>query len=562
MIAPLFPFTALVGLDSLKLALQLAAIDAHLSVLARGDKGAGKSTAARALGPLLASDAPFINVPIGTTEDRLLGGLDIERAMRGEPARKPGLLSQAHGGVLYIDEVNLLPDHLADALLDAVASGVHVFEREGFSVTEDARFVLVGSMNPEEGALRPQLLDRFALSVDVSAPTDPVARRLVVERRLRFDADPGRFASEWDQEQQDGARRLAIARSRIGAVACPTDVLEYVANAICERGVRSLRADLATVRASRALAALDEAPTITRSHVDAVLLLVLGHRAAPPPPTRSSPPPPSPPRAPQDEPETGPSAGQDRVFAAVEMRGPQLVAPGRSSVGQTTGAKGVRRGAAIHARASHSPAEIDARATVVHALAHTGAARPGLDDLHEKVRAPIGGRRFVFVVDASGSHAVQQRMRFVKGAILAMLDQSAHRPDEVVLIAFRGTSASVVLPPTRSRDDAATALAYLPTGGRTPLAHGLELAAQYVTDSTTLILLTDGRANVPSRSDDAWADALGAVSALTCPALVVDSELGPHQTGRARQLADALGAAHVRLDDVDTTSMLRLVQAP
>jgi magnesium chelatase subunit D len=154
MSAPLFPFTALVGLESLRLALQLAALDEHLSVLARGDKGAGKSTAARALGVLLAPGAPFVNVPLGATEDRLLGGLDVERAMRGEPALKPGLVSQAHGGVLYIDEVNLLPDHLADALLDAVASGVHVLEREGFSVTEEARFVLVGSMNPEEGANR------------------------------------------------------------------------------------------------------------------------------------------------------------------------------------------------------------------------------------------------------------------------------------------------------------------------------------------------------------------------------------------------------------------------
>ena len=142
-----------------------------------------------------------MNLPIGATEDRLLGGLDVERAMRGEPALKPGLLSQAHGGVLYIDEVNLLPDHLADALLDAAASGVHVIEREGFSAQHDARFVLVGSMNPEEGALRPQLLDRFALAVDVDAPSLPAARRVAVERRLAFEARPDMFIAQWRAEQ-------------------------------------------------------------------------------------------------------------------------------------------------------------------------------------------------------------------------------------------------------------------------------------------------------------------------------------------------------------------------
>src|SRR5258705_6403567 len=204
---PGFPFPALVGLDALKIALQLAAIDRRLSVLIRGDKGAGKSTAARGLVELLEDGAPFINLPIGATEDRLLGGLDVEKALKGDPALKRGLLAGANGGVLYVDEVNLLPDHLADALLDAVASGVHVLEREGFSASEDTDFVMVGSMNPEEGALRPQLLDRFALAADVSAPADPRVRREVIERRLAFDADPASFAEAWREEQEGMARR-------------------------------------------------------------------------------------------------------------------------------------------------------------------------------------------------------------------------------------------------------------------------------------------------------------------------------------------------------------------
>ena len=180
-----FPFPALVGLDALKLALQLAAIDIRLSVLIRGDKGAGKSTAARGLRGLPEQGTPFINLPIGATEDRLLGGIDVEKALRGEPSLKPGLLAAADGGVLYVDEVNLLHDHLVDTLLDAAAMGRATVEREGVSVSHAARFVLIGTMNPEEGELRPQLLDRFGLTVEVASSRDPEQRVEPVEHAHR-----------------------------------------------------------------------------------------------------------------------------------------------------------------------------------------------------------------------------------------------------------------------------------------------------------------------------------------------------------------------------------------
>src|ERR1700727_3509301 len=176
-----YPFAAIVGQDEMKLALLLAAVDWRLGVLLRGDKGSGKTTTARGLAALLPSPSPFINLPIGATEDRLLGGLHLERALKGDPVLKPGLLSEAHRGVLYVDEINLLPAHLGDALLDTAASGLNVIEREGLSVSHPAGFILLGSMNPEEGTLRPQLLDRFALAVDVRATLDPAVRQTVVE---------------------------------------------------------------------------------------------------------------------------------------------------------------------------------------------------------------------------------------------------------------------------------------------------------------------------------------------------------------------------------------------
>src|SRR6202789_3886378 len=185
-----YPFAAIVRQSEMKLALLLAAVDWRLGVLLRGEKGSGKTTCARGVAALLPTPAPFINLPIGVTEDRLLGGLHLERALKGEPALKPGLLSEAHGGVLYVDEVNLLPAHLGDTLLDTASSGVNVIEREGLSASHAAEFVLLGSMNPEEGLLRPQLLDRFALAVDIAASLDPSERQTVVERRIAFERDP------------------------------------------------------------------------------------------------------------------------------------------------------------------------------------------------------------------------------------------------------------------------------------------------------------------------------------------------------------------------------------
>lgn len=559
--APLFPFSALVGLDALKLALALAATDSRLSVLIRGDKGAGKSTAARGLSGLLAPDTPFVNLPIGATEDRLLGGLDVERALKGEPALKPGLLATANGGVLYVDEVNLLPDHLADALLDAVASGVHVLEREGFSASQAAQFVMVGSMNPEEGALRPQILDRFALAVEVSAPMEPAPRREVTSRRLAFDADAVGFAENWHQDQMRLARQLADARARLSSVTLSEKILALIAERVIAHGVRSLRADLAVVRASRALAALEGAPSVDMSHVDVVLPLALGHRA----PLRNRESRQDPPSArPNESPNENPAESQaaaERVFEPVDLAAPRLEVTHRAeAAGASSQAVAPGRGPVIGARRTAEPREVDARATLVHAVSNARGAAVVSEDLHERRRAPIAGTRYLFVVDSSGSHAVQERMRLVKGAVNGLLDAAHGRHDEIVVIACRGASASVLVEPTAILGDAQRALEYMPTGGRTPLAHALELAATYVTDVSLVVVITDGHANVPSRTEDSWADTLAAAAAIRCPSLVVDSEDPRQLTGRSQELASAMRARYVRLTELDQISVLKLIR--
>jgi magnesium chelatase subunit D len=545
-----YPFAAIAGQPELKLALLLSAIDPRLSVLLRGDKGAGKSTAARALTELLPAGAPFVNLPLGATEDRLLGGLDLDLALKGESALKPGLLSQAHGGVVYVDEVNLLADHLADSLLDVSAGGVMFLEREGFSHSHECKFLLLGSMNPEEGSLRPQLLDRFALVVEVHASRNAAERRSILERRLQFDAHPAAFAAEWHAEQQQLSEKLAAARRNVGAVVCPGDILDFISETVLHHNVSSLRADLAIVRASIAQAALEGGAIVLEEHVQAVLPLALAHRAklASPPRPPVPPPPPPPQDQSQEERRNGPTLGE-RVFASNPVPAPRLAVNHRQENA---------RGPVVAIRKNEQPSEVDIRATITNALARTGQALPAREDLGERVREPKVKTRFLFVVDSSGSHAARDRMRTVKGAVIGLLEASSLRRDEVALIAFRGAAAQVVIEPTRSVEAVRQALEYLPTGGRTPLAHGLQLALQYMTPTTLLVLLTDGRANVSAATDDPWADALQAAQAISCPALVIDTETSVNATGRPARLAEALHATHLPLDVLGTDQDLVL----
>lgn len=557
-----YPFSAIVGQEQMKLALLLAAIDWRLGVLLRGDKGAGKTTTARALAVLLPEPAPFVNLPIGVTEDRLLGGLHLESTLKGNPLLKPGLLSEAHGGVLYIDEANLLPAHLGDVLLDAASSGVNIVEREGFSASHPAEFVLLGSMNPEEGLLRPQLLDRFALSVDISAPLDVEHRQKIIERRIAFDLEPAKFAAEWSRDQQVLRDKISSGKDRVSSIRCPSEILAQIGAAICTAGVYSLRADLAAVRASVACAALMGDTIVEPHHVDAVLSLVLNHRVKAG--RRSAPPSPPPPSSLQqpDTPATNQSIREaiERIFAPQETRTPAVHVSIEKAVRRGNSQEVVldHPGPVVGARQTESPREIDLRTTLNHTALETGTLQPRLSDLHEKVRVPRSGIRYLFLIDSSGSHAAQQKMRLVKGAAIGLLHRSFSKDDEVAIIVFRGTDAQVLLEPSHRIEDAAIAFEYLPTGGRTPLAHALELAKTYLTPSTLLILLSDGRANVSLCGRDPWAEALEIAGQLRCRALVVDTENPRSPVRRVSELAGVLNASSIDLADLANIDLLQI----
>ncbi len=555
---PAYPFAAIVGQPEMKLALLLAAVDWRLGVLLRGDKGSGKTTTARALAALLPSPAPFINLPIGATEDRLLGGLNLDRTLKGDPVLKPGLIAEAHGGVLYIDEINLLPAHLGDALLDTAASGIHIVEREGLSATHPAAFILLGSMNPEEGSLRPQLLDRFALSVTVHAPLDPSERQLVTQRRIAFERDPTLFASDWSEAQHILQSQIAAARTMLPTIACSSDMMQHISTTICDHGIRSMRADLAVVRAAVAHAALSGDSHVQPHHIDAVLPLALAHRTADK--KRSSPPPAPPPHTPQptdtntpqQPPPPSQNPTQERIFAPANLQTPTLDIhsnPAKNTPGSTP-SKASSTGPITGTRKTDIPIELDLRATLNHALLETGQLQPRLTDLHERIRKPHTGTRFLFVIDSSGSHAAQQRMRLVKGAISSLLHRSFRQHDEVCMIVFRGTSAQTVLEPSQRLADALDTLEYLPTGGRTPLAAALQHACGYLTPSTLLILLTDGHANVAPQNGDPWHEALLAARHIHTSAVLVDTDSAAQQHGPCAELANILGAHHLTLADL------------
>ena len=306
-----FPFAAIVGQDNMKLAMILTAVDPKIGgVLVFGDRGTGKSTAVRALAALLPQitaikgcpinaetkkdvpewaeltrfephqrATPVIDLPLGVSEDRVTGALDIERALtQGEKAFQPGLLAQANRGYLYIDEVNLLEDHIVDLLLDVAQSGENLVEREGLSIRHPARFVLVGSGNPEEGELRPQLLDRFGLSVEVTSPKTIDERIAVIERRDAFDQNPKRFLSKWKPQELNVRTAIIDARAALAKIKKTKAVLRDCAELCLALGADGLRGELTLLRASRALAAYEGQTSIQRAHLKAVAPLALSHR--------------------------------------------------------------------------------------------------------------------------------------------------------------------------------------------------------------------------------------------------------------------------------------------
>ncbi len=649
MSAARYPFSAIVGHDDLRLALLLTAVHPGIGgVLVRGEKGTAKSTMVRALAALLppvtavpgcrfgcdpvapdpscpdgphaasagqaACPARLVELPVGATEDRLVGSLDLQRALtEGVSVYQPGLLAAAHRGVLYVDEVNLLPDHLVDVLLDAAAMGRSHVERDGVSISHAASFLLVGTMNPEEGELRPQLLDRFGLTVEVAASRDVGTRAEVIRRRLCYEVDPAGFAAGWRSEDVALAQRIAVARSVLPGVALPDDELRRIASVCAAFEVDGMRADLVLARTALANAAWRRADVVGEDDVRIAARLALPHRCRRDPfdrpglddeeleeALRAADQPP-------DDPSNGPGGGNagpdmetyrgdsasdnpdmapcrpDGSGAAVDRPMPAPAAPFRARLlalpGVGAGVPGWRsrartsigrtvRASTTDGSGMHLLGTLAAAAPHQHVRGRRG---PGLvvhrADIRRAVREGRESNLVLFAVDASGSMAARARMSAVSGAVLSLLRDAYQRRDKVGLISFRGTQAQVVLPPTSAVDVAAVRLRALRTGGRTPLADGLVhsarvLAAERLRDPAQralLVVLTDGRATHGGM--DAALAAAGLLRRDGVASIVVDCESGPVRLGLAGRLAIAMDGGCVRLAELSADAVAGVVRA-
>jgi magnesium chelatase subunit D len=631
-LAPAYPLSALVGQDDLIEALLVCAVNPAVGgVLVRGERGTAKSTAVRALAPMLADGAgaeqdttptgargtscsrpqpaagaaPLVEVPLGATLDRLVGSIDVHAALEGRHRASTGLLAQADGGVLYVDEVNLLGDHLVDALLDAAADGRVRVERDGISVVQPARFLLVGTMNPEEGELRPQLLDRFGLGVEVAGPRDPAVRAEIVRRRMAFDADPAGFARAWAAAETTLAARLAAAREHLATVRLPGAMLERITATCVQLDLDGVRGDLTCAQAALALAALDGAEAVRSEHVARAAHLALRHRLrrdplAPPPPPGGGDPAiddaleqadrettptnqheaasesqalsesqaPSEAQRPSEGPasasapaagasadspalQPGRAAGRAARPRAVDARIPDDAlslrgtrpARDRRRVTVTAPAGRAPRGtlAVVDARPAQPQEPAAALPTLLAAL--RGDTRP-----HAAITGGGRGANLLLIIDASGSMAAQRRLARVKGAVEAALRLSYARRDRVAVVSFAGTGARTLVAPGMPIEQAAAAIAGLPAGGRTPIAEGLEHARELLQPAdgraSLVLLLTDGRAADPGGRA---ARALERIAREADRAVVVDLEEGPVRLGLAAELAARAGADLTRL---------------
>jgi magnesium chelatase subunit D len=627
------PFTAVVGQDDARLALLLGAVDPGIGgVLLAGEKGTAKTTLVRGLAAILPGvnvvpkcrfscdpaapdpgcpDGPhppggpaeyraarLVELPLGATDDNVTGSLDVPRVLAGAgtaEAFAPGLLALANRGVLYVDEINLLPDHLVDILLDAAATGSTSVERDGVSLRHASSFLLVGTMNPEEGELRPQLLDRFGLCVPVTASADPAVRAAVVRARLRHDRSPVASAEDHEDSERAVTSGIVAGRATLPGVKVTDRELLRVTTACAALGVDGMRGDLVTCRAAIAHAAWQGRDEVTAADVRVAARLALPHRQR---------------RGPFDDPDTdagrldealGPdedpgdgdrppdddgggggerpgapegAAGQGDSGEGASEPAPSGPAPSGAGSPSTAappgGAFGVRH---VHARGIGGGPEgrrsgsagphgrpiasirTARRPELRPTLRAAAMARPGAPfavtagDLRASVRRGREANLIVLLLDTSGSMAARRRSAAVATAALSLLADAYRRRDRVALLTFRAAGATVVVPPTSSVELAARRLRGLPVGGRTPLAAGLEAVRQLVRREAwrdparrpIVVVITDGRATGPDAVPQARR-AAAALARVRATAIVVDAEEGPVRLGLAGEIARYLAA--------------------
>jgi magnesium chelatase subunit D len=588
----IFPFSAIVGQELMKKALLTNAIDPTIGgILIKGDKGTGKSSAVRALADLLpkikvVEGCPFnchpenlklmckscqerfekegqlswiekkmeiIDMPLSATEDMVVGTIDIKRALKeGIKALEPGIFARANRNILYIDEVNLLHDHLINILLDAAAMGVNLVEREGISVYHPARFILVGTMNPEEGELRPQILDRFGLSVEVKALSSKEDRLKVMEYRREFDSDPWKFEEKFKDNQMKLKNNIIKAQEILPQVIIPQEMLEKIVDMTISLGIKTHRAEIVMEKTAKVLSALSGRNIVTEDDVKEAALLALNHRVR---------------QQPFEKGNTLTSETIETIFNSnpkeevsdfdrdAETKKDIFKLDVNSSAQgnnfpKTEGSKGLY----IKAIESKNPNSIAIDATLRKAIRETGKLEVLPEHLMEKVRIAKGEALYLILLDSSSSMRMERKIRFAKTLAYLLLKQSYEKKTKVGLMAFRGEDTTLLVSPTRDVIKIEEALESLPTGGKTPLTPALykafELAKKVRDAIPCVILVSDGRGNVFIKNslEEDFNFLSQFVSGIKL--VVVNTESKGRSIGTLETLAGVFNTPHFYLEDL------------
>ena len=604
-----YPFSAVLGQERLKKALILNLINPKIGgVLITGQKGTAKSTAVRSLAAL--TDQRVITVPLSITEDRLIGSVDLEQTMlKGRAVFQPGILSEAHGQILYVDEVNLLQDHITDIILCAHAAGENRVEREGVSAVSDCRFLLVGTMNPEEGQLRQHFLDQFGLCVVIASENTPEQRLAIVKARMAYEDDPRGFVRRYREEEDALRRRLSEAAAVVPHVEVSEANRLYIVSKCLEAGIQGHRGDLVLEETAKAVAAFDLRTQITEADIDEAARFALLHRRRnveqqeeEPQPEEQQPqdqeqqnqdPAEQPEREQRERPDSSSSQrqreghGKEQTFGVgqsfkVAAFGHQVSRQTHKGFGKRTNAKSASKmGRYIYAAQRNLTGDLALDATIRAAAPYQlSRDKKGLalsireSDIREKVRQRKYANLLVFVVDASGSMGASQRMVETKGAILSLLKDAYVKRDKVALVVFRGNEAQVLLPPTRSVERGVRLLETMPVGGRTPLNHGLSKGLQVVQSELRknpevlpyMIMITDGKGNVSMDKDKKPKQELMEISELFrefkyLNTMVLDIERkGAMSFGLAREMARRMGAQYQKIDTLKSAAIVSAVE--
>lgn len=639
-----FPFVAVVGQTEIKNALTWNLVNPRIGgVLISGEKGTAKSTLVRGVCQL-SKEVDLVELPLNTTEDCLIGNIDFEHAIKyGERRFEPGIFKRADGNLLYVDEVNLLSDHLVKALLEVATSGENIIEREGLSYRHPSRFMLVGSMNPEEGSLRPQFLDRFGLYVEVTGVDDIRTRAEIIRRRIDYEDHGVVFAEKYQQRQEELTNRVAVAREQVAAVEVTENAMNLAASIVKEANCEGHRAELVIIETARAIAALDGRKLINIADIKEAARYALPHRIrentdAPPPPLEGEPeeeseeehqlednqpeeelaaPPDHQDQSEDSHPSEVPPDNEQETTADNSQNGDgleqeaesnpsdhgngneaqeQVEDPGevfqmarwisdtdKGVISRGSGKRSLMVTSSLQGRyvrnrqpGSGKISDIALDATLRMAapyqhLRDKGGRAVAIEkqDIRVKVREKRTGNTILFVVDASGSMGANKRMKVVKGAILSMLSDAYQKRDKVGMIVFRQDCAELALGITRSVELAEKKLTVLPTGGRTPLAAGLQLAYEVIKAGKikdpemlpVMVLISDGKATY-SHQGEPFGEALKVaerIAAEKIKSIVIDTDERFVKLNLARKLADKMSADRYQIDDLKALSLISAV---